>query len=275
MSYIDAHVHVWTGDLQSYPIASNFTVEDMQPPTFKPEELLAHCRPNGVDRIVLIQMSFYGFNNAYMLEVMRQHPGVFSGVAIVDATGESPQEEMARLAEEGVRGFRIYPSGVTPETWLEGDGYQKMFAAGARQNLAMCPLIDPEYLPAVGRMCERYPDTPVVIDHLARIGCRPICQEDIDALCALARHPRVMVKVSAFYALGEKRPPHFDLIPLIRSVRDAFGADRLMWASDCPYQVQDESYEDSIALVRSGLDFLSPEEKDQILRGTAEEFFFS
>ncbi len=48
---------------------------------------------------------------------------------------------------------------------------------------------------------------------------------------------------------------------MIRRVRDAYGAQRLMWASDCPYQVQGEHrYEPSIALVRDRLDFLSDEE---------------
>ena len=47
-----------------------------------------------------------------------------------------------------------------------------------------------------------------------------------------------------------------------------------MWASDCPFQVVDEVYEDSISLVRDKLDFLSDEDKDQILRGTAESVYF-
>ena len=35
-------------------------------------------------------------------------------------------------------------------------------------------------------------------------------------------------------------------------MRDGFGAARLMWASDCPFQVQDgQTYADSISLIRS------------------------
>ena len=84
-----------------------------------------------------------------------------------------------------------------------------------------------------------------------------------------------MVKVSAFYALGSKQPPYEDLAALIRPVWTAFGAERLMWASDCPYQVQGEhTYEASVALVRDRLDFLSGADRDRILGGTAAEFFF-
>jgi len=84
----------------------------------------------------------------------------------------------------------------------------------------------------------------------------------------------VKVKLSAFYALGAKQPPHLELAPLIRRVYEAFGPQRLMWASDCPYQVQSESYEDSLALVRDRLDFLTADDKEWLLRRTAEATFF-
>src|SRR5262249_48608521 len=138
------------------------------------------------------------------------------------------------------------------------------------------PLIDPEALPALSRMCERFPATRVVIDHMARIGMAgPIQEEHIEHLCALARFPEVRVKISAFYALGLKRPPHTDLAVLIRRLCDAYSPERLMWGSDCPFQVVQESYEDSISLVRDRLDFLSHADRNRILRGTAEELFFS
>ena len=84
-----------------------------------------------------------------------------------------------------------------------------------------------------------------------------------------------MVKVSAFYALGLKQPPHDDLAPLIRQVYESFGPERLMWASDCPYQVGGQhTYKDSVDLVRERLDFLSRSDRDQILGRTAQKFFF-
>jgi predicted TIM-barrel fold metal-dependent hydrolase len=83
------------------------------------------------------------------------------------------------------------------------------------------------------------------------------------------------VKVSAFYALGKRNPPHLDLGPLIKRVYEAFGPDRLMWGSDCPFQTDKETYEDSISLIRDRLDFITPEGKKWILRRTAEKFFFA
>ncbi len=152
-----------------------------------------------------------------------------------------------------------------------------MWKCGAETNQAMCALINPEALPAVAAMCEKFPATPVVIDHFARIGMDGTIREsDVAELCRLARFKITRVKVSAFYALGKKRPPYDDLGPLVRRLLDAFGPERLMWASDCPFQVDPgHTYRESIDLVQRRLDFLTESDRQWLLRKTAEQTFFS
>jgi predicted TIM-barrel fold metal-dependent hydrolase len=125
-------------------------------------------------------------------------------------------------------------------------------------------------------MCARFPDTPVVIDHCARIGADGrIGDADVAGLCRLARHRHTSVKISAYYALGRKTPPHLELVPMIRRLYEAFGRERLMWASDSPYQIQGaNTYRSSITLVRDHLDFVSAEDRRWLLRTTAEKVFF-
>src|SRR5687767_11617411 len=148
---IDSHVHVWTDDRKRYPRAPG--EPDYSPTRFTPEDLFRHSIPAGVSRVVLIQMSFYRFDNSYMLDTIRQHPGIFSGVAVVDSTAPAPSQKMLELARWGVRGFRISP-GSSPARWLDADGMRAMWAAGATHALAMCPLIGPDALPRLDRMCE-------------------------------------------------------------------------------------------------------------------------
>src|SRR5437867_2694390 len=145
MAFIDAHVQVWPPDTSHYPLAAGYKKKDMQPPSFTPEELLKHSKPAGVDRINLIQMSFYGFDNRYMLDMIALYPGVFVGTAVIDPQGEAPDRLMAELAKQRVRAFRIHPalSKLPPARWLEPAGYAKMFAAGAQNNQAMSCLIAP------------------------------------------------------------------------------------------------------------------------------------
>jgi predicted TIM-barrel fold metal-dependent hydrolase len=274
---IDAHVHVWTPDTEKYPLASGFKKEDMKPASFTPDQLFAHCRPEGVSRIVLIQMSYYKTDNRYMLDMIAAHPGTFSGVAIIDENAADVRGRMKALKQQGVRGFRIYTGGSDVEAWLGSPGMKAMWKAAAEENLNMCLLINPEALGPVAKMCEQYPDTPVVIDHFARLGMKGVVDRaGLDSLLHLSKHSKVTLKTSAFYALGKKKAPYLDLGPMIRECRDAFGAERLMWASDCPFQVDPgHNYHDSIALVRDRLDFLTASDRAAMLRGTAERVFFS
>lgn len=276
--YIDAHSHIWTPDVAHYPLAEGFTVADMKPRSFTAEELLAHCRPAGVGRVNLIQMSYYEFDNRYMLDMIKLYPDRFVGTAIVDPLAPRPGEAMRALRPKGVKAFRIAPnySKLPPARWLQPEGYGAMFAAAAETGQVLSCLIGPDAFPEVDRMCRRFPETTVIIDHIGRIGVSgTIDPADVEALCALAKHAKVLVKVGAFYALGKKTRPYLDLGPLIQQVVRAFGAKRCMWESDCPFQVDRDSYADSIDLIRTRLDFLTQDDKDWLLRRTAEQTLFS
>ena len=226
--YIDAHVHVWTPDKSRYPRSGRDRDAQFEPASFTPEELFANAKPCGVKRVVLIQMNFYGFDNSYMLDAIKKYKGVFRGVAIVDETAPDvcAQNASARVLMASAA-FRISP-GDQPRTWLDSPGMAAMWKCAAETSQAMCALVNPEALPTINQMCTKFPETKVVIDHLARLGMAgPIRDSDVSALCDLARHDHVYVKVSAFYALGKKQYPYLDLADTIRRVRDAFGAKRL------------------------------------------------
>src|SRR4051794_38182231 len=64
-------------DTAHYPLAEGYRPEDRGPRSFPAEELLKHCRPAGVGRVNLIQMSFYGLDNSYMLDMIKLYPDRF------------------------------------------------------------------------------------------------------------------------------------------------------------------------------------------------------
>jgi predicted TIM-barrel fold metal-dependent hydrolase len=278
MNYVDAHVHVWTDDTHHYPLARGYKKEDVKPATFTPEDLFKHTRPNGVDRINLIQMSYYGFDNSYVLDMIAGHKKTFVGTAVIDPEADGVEKTMTQLGKKGVKAFRIHPRLTKSKVanWLQPPGYAKMFAQAARNGQALSCLIDPDALPEIDRMSKKYPGTTVIIDHLARIGASgTIDDKAVKALCDLARHKKVYVKVGAFYALGKKKAPYTDLSDLIEKVVKAYGPERCLWESDCPFQVvEGHKYKDSIDLVKSRLKFLSDGDREWLLRKTAEKLFF-
>ncbi len=196
--YIDAHSHIWTPDLAKYPLAEGFTVEGMKPASFTAEQLLAHCRPAGVGRVNLIQMSFYGLDNSYMLDMIKLYPDRFVGTAIVDPFGADPAAAMRALRPQGVRAFRILsvgPYGKTaaaqrnfeanPPALAPRGGIRRDVRRGGEIGQALSCLIAPDAFPEVDRMCQAFPETTVILDHLGRVGIDgQIRDADVAALCA-------------------------------------------------------------------------------------------
>jgi predicted TIM-barrel fold metal-dependent hydrolase len=277
LPYVDAHSHVWSPEVERWPLTKGQTREDLKPLSFTPEELFKLAEPEGVGRVVLIQHSGYHlWDNSYIVDCAQRLPGRFSLVGMIDDRLPRAGEKLRELLPKGVRGLRITPR-IHGEKWLEGEGMESLWKTGAETGQAMCCLIDVKELPRVAVMCQKHPQTPVVIDHFARVGVDGTIREaDIASLCELVKRKRVAVKLSAYYALGKKEPPYEDLVPMIRRVLDAFGVERCMWASDAPYQVQaPHTYATSIALVRDRLGGLSAGDKEWLLRKTAERVFFS
>lgn len=278
---IDAHAHVWSGDLSKYPLGPWATRANMKPATFTDDQLLDTVGPFGIDRVVLIQHApLHGYDNAYILDCARNRPGTFSVVAMINERTPDLKERLRDLRDEGARGIRIGPGkhadrtlNVDPPNWLKAPGMQALWRHAAELGVAVCPLLGPGFLPTLDPMCGQHPDTAVVIDHFGHIDmARP---DTVAALTRLARHKNVHVKVSAFYKFGDGKAPYDGLTPMIRRVVEAFGADRLMWASDLPYQLNNgNNVADAVALVRNGLDFLSDGERTAILRDNAERLFF-
>jgi predicted TIM-barrel fold metal-dependent hydrolase len=274
--WIDAHSHIWTNDLSVYKLRPGATPAQLVPPSFTDDELMAIAIPQGVGRVVLIQhWPHHGWDNSYLIDAWKRHPQRFRIVGQIDDTITGQDKLMKSMLLQGVTGFRIGP-GVGPKDWLGTDGMKLMWKTAAETRQSMCCLINPEDLAGVSAMCAQFPGTPVVIDHFARIGASgDIPENQVSQLCGLAKHPLVRVKLSAYYAFGKKQAPHHEMIPMIRQLFETYGADRLMWASDCPYQLNEHNtYRSSISLIRDQIDFVTKEERMKLLQGTAESTFF-
>ena len=286
---VDAHIHVWTDDFERYPLAPGFAAEDLWLPTSTPEQHFAYSRAVGKVRINLVQMTWYGLDHSYILDLIASDRDTFVGTgmvpAICDVSLASPERTMVELSQGGIYAFRIRGGGARmpigdPSRWLDYPGYEKMFEAGAEHNLALSFLMGYDDLPDLDRMCRRFPETPVILDHICGVRVRDgiFPEEGLQKLCAMARHRRVMVKLGPFQGLGDGEAPYLDLLPVIERIVGAFGPDRCMWESDSggPIQMKDPQvdYPAAIALIRERADFLSEGDREWILSRTAENFFF-
>lgn len=287
---IDAHVHVWTDDFAAYPLAPGFSKEDLWLPRFTPDDHFAFSQAVDRVRLNLVQMTWYGLDHSYILDLIAADPATYSATGIVPAVGDvsfaDPGKAMRVLGKKGLRAFRVRggKTGRQPfgdvERWLDYPGYEAMFKAASDDGLALSFLMGPDDLPDLERMCKRFPQAPVILDHVCGVRLRDGVwpKEDVQRLCRMARYPGVMVKLGPFQALGDGKAPYLDLLPLIQRIVEVFGAARCMWESDSggPVVMEDPQtdFQAAVALIRDHAGFLSEGEKEALLWKTAADIFF-
>jgi predicted TIM-barrel fold metal-dependent hydrolase len=126
----------------------------------------------------------------------------------------------------------------------------------------------PRILPEIEKVARAHPGLQLIVDHFGLpqpplMDADPEPFETLPQLLAMAELPNVAVKFSGAPTLSKEPFPFVDLWPHLRQVVDAFGPERLIWASD--YQrVKDHTYAEALAFVRD-TDELTDEEKEWIL----------
>jgi predicted TIM-barrel fold metal-dependent hydrolase len=287
LGYIDAHSHLWSPDRVHYPLRPGASEASVVPKGFTVGEFFSHARPEGVSRMVVVgHTGHFGFDAKYMTDLVKARPGEVAVQAYLDHTSPEAPATMGALKAQGVKAFRLRLLDPWQAYFPDSHPIMKIYDFAATQRLAICPLLNADWLPQLDRLSQAFPATTVAIDHFARIGVEgfgktpavpgPIRPEEVANLVRLARHPGMHVKLSAFYALGRRTPPYDDMMPFIKELLRAYGPERLMWGSDCPYQLAaPHTYRASIALVRDRLDGVSAGDREWLLRKTAERVFFS
>ncbi len=273
---IDAHSHSWGGDLSRYPMVNGQTARDRDPPDYDIETVLAREKAIGVSRVVLVQhIGYFGFDSSYLTDAARAHPGTFAVVGAVDDRRADAPEAMQAAKAAGVKGFRL--RGVNTQSWLTSPVMGTIWSTAAEESLVLCPLLrdspdmSDDALLHIAEMCRRYPATSVCLDHMAHV--RPGDPRQLDRLMALSTFPGVTVKVSGLNKFDA--PPYDRVIPQLVALLAAFGAGRLMWGSDMPVLERDppNTLEAAFEFIarRAPLD---DQQRDWLLRGTAERVFF-
>jgi L-fuconolactonase len=262
---IDSHVHVWKHD-PAFPFAPG-----ANPPTedASVEQLLALMHANSVARTVLIQVIHYKWDNRYLARVLKRYPRTFQGVCRVNPQDSAAPDQLSRLTEvDGFHGVRLSPSASHSDDWIRGPLMPPLWRRCAALKVPMTLLTPVTRLPDIEPLIQQNPDLTVVIDHMA--DC-PLHQPDkLQLLLALARYPRVFVKISHLWSLSAEPYPYPDTIPQIKSLVEAFTAARLMWGTDWPISLKQSSYANIVALYRDHLNFLSAQDRKQILYETVQ-----
>jgi len=221
---VDAHAHVVAD--AGFPMVASRSYTPHPAPE---ESYLAMLDSVGVSLGVLVQISVYGTDNRYMLQVLRRHPERLRGVAV--ASEDVTDRELEDMHAAGVRGLRInvlFGGGVdfaameTLAHRIKAFGWHMQFLMDIRNLPELMPRM--RLLPVTG-----------VIDHIGNIAVSGgIDAPGFKALRHLVRNYGYWVKLSGAYRISEQFPNFADTTPFAQSLlKDA--PDQMVWGSDWPH----------------------------------------
>ena len=275
---VDSHAHVFLRDM---PLAAARRHAPQFDATLA--EYVGLLDAHGITHGVLVQPSFLGTDNHFMLDAMRQHPQRLRSVVMLPPT--TGEQELQALHAQGVVGVRLNLMGLPlPDL---GEPVWQAFLARLkaldwhlelhRQASDLPALIDAA-LPAGCR---------IVIDHFGRPDAAlGSADAGFAALLRRADSGRVWVKLSAAYRNASsalldaaQRTPAL-LQADAQRARDcarqllaAFGPERLVWGSDWPHTQHTElvDYPRSHQVLTEWMSDAA--QRQQILGATAAELF--
>jgi predicted TIM-barrel fold metal-dependent hydrolase len=224
----DCHVHSFDPARLPYLPQRPFT-----PPPATVDDLRELLHQLHLDRVVIVQPLFYGTNNSYLMDAIRQLGPNARALAIIDkATPRTALEEMATGGFRGVR-LNFETSGVA-----DPDAIKARIDAVTEQmrglNWYLHFYSQPSVIAKLKDHLAQQP-LPVVIDHFggARAAQGPD-QQGFDAVVDLVRTGRAYVKISGANRISQKEPDFSDAAPLAQALVNA-NPDRILWGTDWPH----------------------------------------
>src|SRR4051812_18344716 len=179
----DCHVHVF--DPAHFPYVAKRVYT---PPAASVEDLLALHNALRMDRVVIVQPSVYGADNACTLDAVRRLGARARAVAVIDKTTSAT--ELDAMAGAGVRGIRLNLN-TTPGGEIDAEGSRRTLDAAAEQirgrNWHIQFYTRPNVIAALKNQIEQLP-FPVVFDHFGGSSAKQgPSQPGFDALIDLVK----------------------------------------------------------------------------------------
>jgi len=225
----DCHTHVF-GDPARYALAGD-RVYTPEPASI--EEMRALHRALRMDRVVIVQPSIYGTDNACTLDAVRQLGSRARAVVVID--GRMSAAALDAMHKAGARGIRINlaTSGQTDPAAA------RHLLQTAVEQLAGRPWHIQMYttLPVIEAIRDQVAASPIpiVFDHFGGAQASPgIDQPGFAALQGLVRSGKAYVKISGAYRSSNAQPDYADVAPLAKALIAA-NPQRIVWGSDWPH----------------------------------------
>lgn len=253
------------------------------PPDIKISDGYAHCglsryRPIedvqqimkrfGVRRSVLVQ-HLREYDNSYIERIVAANPETFAGVMHLDVETPNVLQQLDELGQRGhFRGIRLLAP--TLETHLE------IWQRAAQLNLHIVIYDEPTLAHRAQQLAQfanEHPHTQLILSHLGMLDLAETPgYSNHKEICDLGNLSNVLVQLSGFHMFA--KPPYEQLVPVVKSLVEAFGPQRLYYGSNYPVMKDEVVYGQEIALLQTGRLGVPIDDIEWVMAKTADQLWF-
>lgn len=273
MMIADSQVHLWGDETPERPWipGGQERLRHMGHLTsLGPDFLLGKMDEAGIDRAVIVPPTWDRDRIDVALQAWRRFPDRFRIMTRIPVNKPDEAKEMLRSlrGEPAVAGVRLTFSFEVERDWIH-DGTADWFWPYAEEHDIPVMMLIPHHKDKVARIAEKHPGLRIAIDHMGILGnttddrIAPFIQETAQ----LARYPNVAVKISNIPSFSTEKYPFTNVMPYVKQLVGAFGAQRCFWGTDLSRQLgkYGVDYKQGVALVAEHMPFLSEREKALVL----------
>jgi len=217
----------------------------------------------------------YSTDNSYIVDAAALFPDEMRAVIILDPAEPETPDMMRDLAKRGAVSLRFFPVNVEDKAaWLTSPNAMKVWELADELDFVIdleAPPYDAEdMIPVVESMADRFPDMPIVLDHLFMPD---VTQPDFgigSQFDGFAARDNIYLKWTSL-SMDVIREQGVAPEQVLRRAVDFYGADKLMWGSDIG--TSSGTYKE---MVQRGIDstaLLNEDERRKVLHDTGRRIF--
>lgn len=276
IALIDAHVHFWCAPRRhAFALVKRVPLLDRD---FMPPDLVAAARASHIRSAVLVQADRADEETDWMLTRFADEGRVGAVVGWLDFADPAASARVEALAgRPKLRGVRAMPpAGAALSGWLGSSVALSAMRALARAGLSLELTLDPEQLDMVPALRAACPELELMLSH----GARPRTQAAPDPLwrAGLSRAAAaggVHCKLSGLVERAGFAWSAAGLLPFTAEILEAFGPDRVLFASNWPVLGVAANHDAWTGAVAAHFDALGLGESARraVFRGNAERFY--
>ncbi|MCX7143454.1 MAG: amidohydrolase family protein [Proteobacteria bacterium] len=262
---IDCHAHVFLRDLPMPDRRRAPSGYDAPP-----QDYLRILAANAVTHGVLVQPSFLGTDNSYLVAALGRFPSQLRGIAVVEPSVTGAQ--LDQMQHAGVVGIRLNLIGLPTPDFSSAQWVRLLKEVRQRNWQVEVHQVAGKLKPVLEPLLAA--DLNVVVDHFGRPDAKDgVDDPGFEYLLTLGATRRVWVKLSGAYRNGASGRGEMTAKAAMPLLRKAFGLDRLIWGSDWPHTLFETTvnYSNQLRL----LDEWVPDhtERQIVLRDTPAKLF--